>query len=101
MYTAVSFIRLRDQEYHEHYCQVRLFAALRFTDANKLLTPYYSALYSIIMEHFQHFSTVVEACMNDAINVMKSFKDPNMPVVLQKDLLGSQVIASLAKVLFE
>jgi hypothetical protein len=57
-----------------------------------------SALYMLIMENLEHFSDVVEECMQ-AIMAAKSFKDPQFPA--SKEPLGSQVLASLASVFFE
>lgn len=60
-----------------------------------------SALYSLILEHCDHFANVVQTCMEEAINVKKSFKDPRAFVTGGKDPLVNQVLAALVKVLFE
>jgi hypothetical protein len=57
-----------------------------------------SALYMRIMDNFGHFAEVVQACMTQAMDD-HSFKDPLNTNL--KEPLGSQVIASLADVLFE
>lgn len=51
-----------------------------------------------VMENMENFADVVEECMV-AIMKVKSFKDPQF--LASKDPLGSQVLASLAGVLFE
>jgi len=60
-----------------------------------------NALYNLIMENFDQFSTTVTSCMEHAIRVDRSFKDYGVPAVGGKDPIGSQVIAALTKVLFE
>jgi hypothetical protein len=57
-----------------------------------------SALYMRIMDNFGHFAEVVQNCMIQAMDE-HSFKDPLN--INFKEPLGSQVIASLADVLFE
>lgn len=51
-----------------------------------------------VMVNFDGFCETVERCMQ-AIMEARSFKDPNGPAVA--DPIGSQVIASLASLLFE
>ncbi|KAI0369710.1 P-loop containing nucleoside triphosphate hydrolase protein [Pilatotrama ljubarskyi] len=58
-----------------------------------------NSLYSLIMEHFDHFSEVVRACMEDALTGRKTFKDQTFSN--QNDLTGSQVLSCIAQVLFE
>ncbi|KZT72216.1 P-loop containing nucleoside triphosphate hydrolase protein [Daedalea quercina L-15889] len=60
-----------------------------------------NALYALILEHCDHFASVVQRCMEEAITVKKSFKDIYALPAGGKDPLVSQVIAALAKVLFE
>ncbi|EPQ57199.1 P-loop containing nucleoside triphosphate hydrolase protein [Gloeophyllum trabeum ATCC 11539] len=58
-----------------------------------------NALYSgLIGENFDHFSNVVQQCMDDAMS-RKSFKDITQPTSSQ--LSGNQIIACLCGVLFE
>jgi hypothetical protein len=51
-----------------------------------------------VMENLDHFADVVEVSMQ-AIMAAKSFRDPQFPA--SKELIGSQVLASLAAVFFE
>jgi hypothetical protein len=51
-----------------------------------------------VMENLDHFADVVEESMQ-AIMAAKSFRDPQFPA--SKELIGSQVLASLAAVFFE
>ncbi|KAI0930201.1 hypothetical protein AcV5_006978 [Taiwanofungus camphoratus] len=78
---------------------------LRYLSSDFVVTSITShlvnALYTLIMENLEHFSTVIHSCLDDAIYTAKSFKDPNAPLVSGKDPVGSQVIVSLEKVLFE
>ncbi|OCH91424.1 P-loop containing nucleoside triphosphate hydrolase protein [Obba rivulosa] len=60
-----------------------------------------NALYNIIMENFDHFCGVITSCMEDAIDVSKTFKDPKTLLSSAKDPIGSQVIICLSKILFE
>ncbi|KAH9951524.1 P-loop containing nucleoside triphosphate hydrolase protein [Amylocystis lapponica] len=61
-----------------------------------------NGLYNLIIQNFDHFSEVVSSCMDDAVSA-KSFKDRSSfsTSSTSKDLIGSQVIVSLIKVLFE
>ncbi|PCH43420.1 nucleoside triphosphate hydrolase protein [Wolfiporia cocos MD-104 SS10] len=58
-----------------------------------------NALYTLVLENFDHLAEVVESCMNQAVLVSKSFKDPSLPS--GKEIMGSQVIVALTKILFE
>ncbi|KAH9839366.1 P-loop containing nucleoside triphosphate hydrolase protein, partial [Rhodofomes roseus] len=60
-----------------------------------------NALYALILEHCSLFVQVLQSCMEEAIAERRSFKDPHALPTSGKDPLASQVIASLAKVLFE
>ena len=51
-----------------------------------------------IIDNFEPFAVVLEECMNQAI-AARSFKDHLYTAL--KEVLGSQVIASIADVLFE
>ncbi|EMD37515.1 hypothetical protein CERSUDRAFT_114154 [Gelatoporia subvermispora B] len=60
-----------------------------------------NALFTMIMENFDHFYDVVTSCMDEAVDVSKSFKDPVTPLSAAKEPIGSQVIICLCKILFE
>ncbi|KAJ8489534.1 hypothetical protein ONZ51_g2873 [Trametes cubensis] len=56
-----------------------------------------NSLYALIMEHFDHFSEVVQSCVEGALTKHGSFKEsPN-----QVDMSGGQVLSCVAQVLFE
>ncbi|KAH9895168.1 P-loop containing nucleoside triphosphate hydrolase protein [Cubamyces lactineus] len=56
-----------------------------------------NSLYSLIMEHFDHFSEVVQSCVEEALTKHKSFQEsPN-----QVEISGGQVLSCVAQVLFE
>lgn len=63
-----------------------------------VLNQYVNALYAIIMNDFETFSNTLVTCMDEMI-ARKSFRDHQSPVT--KGLLGSQILASVAGVLFE
>ncbi|KZT10660.1 P-loop containing nucleoside triphosphate hydrolase protein [Laetiporus sulphureus 93-53] len=68
---------------------------------NSVATHSVNALYALILEDFDHFTQAVESCMEQAVMTAKSFKDPIAPAGAAKDPTGSQVIATITKVLFE
>ena len=58
-----------------------------------------SALYMLLMEHFETFVQRVQSCVGDAINVYKTFNEAG--ALVHKALGGSQVFGALTTVVYQ
>ena len=91
----VSIVRLRCEKHHVASSEVRILQR----DNGVKLMGVCSALYMVLMEHFDSFAEIIESCMDTAINSSKTFIDPEAGST--KTVGGSQIFGALLVVMFQ